>query len=255
MPRLRIVDRLPHDDDRVATAILKLRAQSQEPSVGGVESHRDPRPADCPRDHSQELDSVKFHLAEHLGERLEVAFFEWHFIRCAGFATVRQILPRELEQRIPAPRFAKDRNAARGEDSRQFSANRLQIQMMQNRTAPDHIERILSKRQLMRIRDDPANWAPIRHRAGNRFFDISTGKIERRNGRTGASGNGRGHAVAAAVVEKTLVLKFSEQLPRRTDPGLMIEIRRVVKPQLRSSDAVRFGALGCLRIMKVAFVL
>jgi hypothetical protein len=155
---------------------------------------------------------------------IHLALSQRLFVDGAAFAGIWEAVPRPVKQRIFAPGFAEDSDAAGTKDTHKFRPRFFQIEMMQDRGTPDGMEGIVRQRQTFAIRFDEINVNLIGPRSRPGFIQVTVGKIKGRHARSLTRQNDGRHAVATAEIQHRLIPDIAKLLKSRQYPGFMIEV-------------------------------
>src|SRR5262249_26151218 len=113
---------------------------AQEPIIANFESRYQEILAENSTDHRKQLKALQFRIGKDFAQLSEVCSSQRLFIAGAALARIGQLLAAPSQQRIAAPGFAKHRYAVRLQDTFDFLPCNGQVEMMQNRIAPNGVE-------------------------------------------------------------------------------------------------------------------
>lgn len=151
------------------------------------------------------------------------------FIGRAMLARIGQVASGKTKQRIAIPRLTENGDAAGLEYAPQLASGNGQIEMVQNRTAPDGIERPTRKRQTFAVSDEKRGANPVRLGPLRRFTDIAGREIESSDISPAPGQHRRRHAMPATEIENVLAANVTQFFKRRPDPRFMVEVIVVIK--------------------------
>jgi hypothetical protein len=127
------------------------------PEESSIETVEKPAYSFVPQDaanHPQQLESFHLHNGEYRAQWVEIPRSERLFIGSSVLAGVRQSMSGERQQRISAPRFAKDRDSPWLHHAMEFPACPGEIEMVENGVAPNHIKNCIGEGEFLPIGDD-----------------------------------------------------------------------------------------------------
>src|ERR1043165_4725326 len=112
-------------------------------------------------EHGQELITAHVHRWKMVAKASKITPAEGRFIPGVMLVGIRDSLACPVEPAIASPRFAEHSDPTWRQDTVQFSRRQLQIEMMQDRIAPDPIEGCVREGEPLHVANQKPRLYPV----------------------------------------------------------------------------------------------
>ena len=155
---------------------------------------------------------------------IEIAGASGRFIGGAVLAGIGESAACPVEPAIARPWLAEDSDAARREDALNLPSRLAQVEMVQDRVAPDAFEAGVRAGQAFGIANEQADGHAVGVRTGAGFTHIAGRQIAGGDDGAAPGKHDRRHAMAAAQIEDVQTAHVAERIERRRDPRFVLQV-------------------------------